>query len=355
MARPQGRAPFITSSGEIIWPGEQGQARGRDITLPLTTATSLARRPSGFFRKCGAALRRPLCCFPPSSVEPPTWGDEPALWFSPILGFAPVFWLLLITSTAFCLASYLIPSRVCMTIFTVFLCLVGLCFHEFAHAATAYIAGADHVPESGYLTCDLIRYMDFLDIILAALFISFGGFVIPGGRVRLDTRSVRSRGWKAAISIAGPLANLVLALVASVIVHIYTLTIATHPPPTLPLPIVAVLCFIFLQVMSCILNLVPFPPLDGWYALDPYIADRCFLKAFLANSHITERVFLMVSTVIFYVAFTYVPGVWSTFAYFAGAVSGIPSGLFLQCMHMMMNPLSPAFAGGVGAADLTRL
>lgn len=38
----------------------------------------------------------------------------------------------------------------------------------------------------GYLTCDLLRYMDLLDIMISVLFITFGGILVPGGRVHLD-------------------------------------------------------------------------------------------------------------------------------------------------------------------------
>lgn len=45
----------------------------------------------------------------------------------------------------------------------------------------------------------------------------------------------------AACFVAGPLANLALALVASVVVHFYSLATAANPSPTLPLPIVGLL------------------------------------------------------------------------------------------------------------------
>ncbi|KAL8273782.1 hypothetical protein Esti_002256 [Eimeria stiedai] len=276
----------------------------------------------------------------------------------------------MIASAVLCVASHFLPSPVCMTAFTVLLCLTGVCLHEFAHAATAFLGGSEHVAEAGYLTCDLLRYMNPFDIFISAISIVLGGFVLPGARVYVDRTDVQSRGWETAISLAGPLANLLLALVASFAVRVYVLANLTSLPTILPLPIVGLIwwvsprkefrvqqltTFVFLEVVSCFLNLLPLPPLDGWNALDPYIPRTCWLKAFLARDTLRMRLCHLAVIVLFYVTFAHVPATWSMLAYSAAAMSGLPAQVFLPCMDLMMHPRSIASAIGVDTRLLLKL
>ncbi|OEH74153.1 sterol-regulatory element binding protein site 2 protease [Cyclospora cayetanensis] len=263
MVQPQGTGARIAASGEIIWPNETGPRSRLDATLPLTG--SVPPRPSSWcsLQQCVALVKKPFCCFPQSSVERPTKGGEPILWLPPILGLSPIFWVLILSSILLCLAAHFLASKVCVTVFVVLLCLIGLSLHEFSHAVAAFAAGAEGVPESGYLTCDLMRYMGLGDIAIAVFFIVFGGLSIPGGRVYLDDSSAISGRWRTIISAAGPLANFLLAVVATCMVHLYLyLSSSSLHGTSLPLPIVGFICFIFLQYMAFIINLLPLPPFE---------------------------------------------------------------------------------------------
>ncbi|KAL8439715.1 hypothetical protein Efla_000385 [Eimeria flavescens] len=410
MARPQTQGPRISATGEyvwledsftafmdvskqhvthswwrLIWPGQQLSRETPDATSVLTAQRHRSSRCEGCWRRCVAAFKKPLWCFPQSSVEEPLSDPAPCLWFPPICGVSPAFWLLGTASVALCLAAHFLQSAICMTAFTVVLCLMGVCLHEFAHAATAFKGGAERVAESGYLTCDLLRYLEPWDIVFSWLSIVFGGFVIPGARVYVDTTEVRSRGWRTAISLAGPIANLVLALTASFFVRVYVLANVAHLPARLPLPIAGLICsnyyalvysaglpaltgrnwgkaaaslllsFVFLEAVSCFLNLVPLPPLDGWNAISPYISDSCWLKASVASSPFKERMCHLFVVILFYVILAHVPFAWTALAYSAAAVSGLPAQAFLPCMNMMMHPLSLGAGMGVDTGLLLNL
>jgi Zn-dependent protease len=140
---------------------------------------------------------------------------------------------------------------------------VSLCLHEFSHALTADRCGDHSVRALGYLTLDIRRYANIgLTLVLPLLFLLIGGIPLPGGAVWIQRASLRSRAAISAVSLAGPLANLVLAAAIAIAVAI------TDPP----LPLAAALSFLgLIQVLTFVLNLLPIPGLDGWGVIDPYL------------------------------------------------------------------------------------
>ncbi|KAL8448850.1 hypothetical protein Emed_003558 [Eimeria media] len=339
MMDQQAQEPQKRETGNVTPPGFP------DTTEAHADGSLKEKQHSSIFERCTAAMRRPLWCFPQSSVEPPLWDTAPFLWLAPVFGFSPTFWLLLFNSVILCWASYFLESTVCMTSLTVMLCLVGMCAHEFAYASAAYAGGAKSVAESGYLTCDVLQYMDAGDMMVSWISIIFGGFIVPGSRIYVDTTELRNRRWRTATSLAGPLTNLFLALLASSVVRLYLLVkLASFEdtPFTLPMPIVSLICFVFLQVVSCFLNLLPFPPFDGWNAIEPYIPRTFWVKACIANDFVWERLCHLAVTLIFYLTITHVPLVWEGLSLFVATISGLPPQAFLACMQTMMNPFSTA-------------
>jgi Zn-dependent protease len=66
-----------------------------------------------------------------------------------------------------------------------------------------------------------------------------------------------------AVSLAGPTANLLLAIVLGVVLHFAPVTNGGIWPG---------LGFLaFLQVSALVLNLIPLPPFDGFGAIEPYL------------------------------------------------------------------------------------
>jgi Zn-dependent protease len=163
----------------------------------------------------------------------------------------------------------LVPASGAVVGGTVLLVLAGwavsLCLHEFSHALTADRCGDHSVRAMGYLTLDIRRYANIgLTLVLPLLFLLIGGIPLPGGAVWIQRASLRSRPAISAVSLAGPLANLVLAAAIAVAV------VVTRPP----LPLAAALSFLgLIQVLTFVLNLLPVPGLDGWGVIDPYLPD----------------------------------------------------------------------------------
>ncbi|WP_096284257.1 site-2 protease family protein [Mycobacterium ahvazicum] len=145
--------------------------------------------------------------------------------------------------------------------------LVSLCLHEFGHAATAWRFG-DHDEEvRGYLTLDPRRYAHpGLSLLLPMVFIALGGIGLPGAAVYVRTWFM-SPARRTLVSLAGPAANLVLAVL------LLTLTRLFFDPEHWVLW--AGVAFLgLLQIMAVVLNLLPVPGLDGYDALEPHLSPE---------------------------------------------------------------------------------
>lgn len=127
--------------------------------------------------------------------------------------------------------------------------LVAITIHEFAHAYIADRLG-DPTPRSqGRLTLNPLAHLDPLGTLMLLLF-RFGW----GRPVQFDPHNLENPRQDAAkISIAGPISNLLLALVASLLIRFVI--------PEYFIPMLYPL--VFLNVSLAIFNLVPVHPLDG--------------------------------------------------------------------------------------------
>jgi Zn-dependent protease len=147
--------------------------------------------------------------------------------------------------------------------------LVSLCCHEYAHARVAY-AGGDHtVAAKGYLTMNPFRYLHpMMSIVFPLLILALGGVPLPGGAVYIEFGRLRSPAWQSAVSAAGPLANLLLFLLASLPFQLGLYQPEQGGQSTLW---VVLATFAYLQVLAAFLNLLPIPGLDGFGILAPFL------------------------------------------------------------------------------------
>lgn len=138
--------------------------------------------------------------------------------------------------------------------------------HEFAHAGVAYLAGDHTVREKGYLSLDPRRYGDLgTSLVIPLIALALGGIGFPGGAVYLRNDLIRSPAWRAAASLAGPAATLVVLLILAFVLNLWSRA-------ALPDPLFAALAMLaFLQATALILNLLPLPGLDGFNAIRPFL------------------------------------------------------------------------------------
>jgi Zn-dependent protease len=142
---------------------------------------------------------------------------------------------------------------------------VSVCFHEFAHAYTAYRAGDRSVEAAGYLSLNPFKYAHpLLSIVLPLFFIIQGGIGLPGGAVYLHPHDFRNRRTQSLAAALGPAVNAVFAVVLLLLARSHT--DGEHARFWYGLAFLG-----FLQITAAVLNLLPIPGLDGWAIIEPYL------------------------------------------------------------------------------------
>ncbi|MFF8727687.1 site-2 protease family protein [Streptomyces sp. NPDC015171] len=145
--------------------------------------------------------------------------------------------------------------------------IVSLCLHEYAHARTALHGGDITVGAKGYLTLNPLKYTHaLLSIVLPVLFVIMGGIGLPGGAVFIERNRIRGRWRHSLISAAGPLTNVLFAVVCTAPFWLDALD-------GVPADFRYALAFLaLLQVTAAILNFVPVPGLDGYGVIEPWLS-----------------------------------------------------------------------------------
>lgn len=147
---------------------------------------------------------------------------------------------------------------------------VSLCLHEFGHAVTAFAFGDANAELRGYLTLDPRKYAHpGLSITLPLVIILLGGIGFPGGAVYVNTAAM-SRVQRTIVSLAGPAANVVIAVILLAVLRtrLDSIDFATINLWS------ALAMLAFLQITAAVLNLLPVPGLDGYGAVEPYLSAR---------------------------------------------------------------------------------
>ncbi len=138
-----------------------------------------------------------------------------------------------------------------------FAVVASIVLHELGHALAATWEGDDTPRLSGHLTWNPVVHMGWISIALAA----FVG--IAWGLTPVNPRRFRHRRWgEVIVAAAGPAVNLGLAVMATALLHLSTVSGA-------PAEIAAFWWIVaLLNVALFLLNMIPVPPLDGFTVLD---------------------------------------------------------------------------------------
>jgi tetratricopeptide (TPR) repeat protein len=150
----------------------------------------------------------------------------------------------------------------------------SLCLHEFGHAIVAYWGGDTSVKSKGYLTFNPLKYTDpGYSLVLPVLFLLMGGIGLPGGAVYINQHKLKNRWWQSAVSVAGPSANISIALILAIPFWVFKeQNLLTVDRLSTGLFWASSLAFlVYLQIFAAIFNLLPMPGLDGYGIIEPWL------------------------------------------------------------------------------------
>lgn len=147
--------------------------------------------------------------------------------------------------------------------------MVAFTIHEFAHAYVAYKFGDPTAKRQGRLTLSPLAHLDPLGTIL--IFIAGFGWARPVPVNRYFFKKPRLAG--VLVSVAGPLSNLVMAFLGTLIWYILLSTNVLTGLPSIYINGLQSFfnIFVSLNVMLFIFNLLPFPPLDGYRIIEDLV------------------------------------------------------------------------------------
>ena len=140
--------------------------------------------------------------------------------------------------------------------------IIGLAFHEFAHAAVAFKLGDPTPKMQGRVTINPLAHID--PVGLAALLFAGFGWGVP---VQITPSNFKKRRRdELLVSLAGVTMNLVIAIVFAIVAKILYMTMG---PSFLSGSVGSILWMMIMYVIQInlvlmIFNLIPCPPLDGF-------------------------------------------------------------------------------------------
>ena len=193
--------------------------------------------------------------------------------------------------------------------------IIAITFHEFAHAEVAYRLGDDTPKYQGRLTLNPLAHIDPIGLLML-IFIHIGW----GKPVQINPRNFNRKmsmsAQEAIVALAGPLMNIIIAFILTIIIFAITLF-----APAFILTRVGYIVLLTLQLTVTVniglgvFNLIPIPPLDGskilmhflpyesrnWFLEHQNIFYLIFLVLWITNliSYITAPVISFVSNGIY--------------------------------------------------------
>lgn len=152
--------------------------------------------------------------------------------------------------------------------------LIALTVHEFSHALAATLLGDQTAKRMGRLNLNPASHVDMIGLV-ALVLVGFGW----GKPVPFNPYNLRYPKWGSAIvAAAGPIANIISVIVFGLILK-FAATVL--PPGNLLVEFLTLL--VVLNLILCIFNLIPIPPLDG---------SKFLLSALTAPEHYKARFLL---------------------------------------------------------------
>jgi len=176
--------------------------------------------------------------------------------------------------------------------------IISVIIHEMAHGYAANWLGDPTARLAGRLSPNPLVHIDpMMSVILPGLLLLSGSPILFGAAkpVPYNPYNLRNQKWgEAIVAVAGPLSNIVIAIVFAVIVRIAELGILGVSETFIQLSVSIIVLNIFLAFF----NLIPIPPLDGSKILPKFLPHSLQLKYDEFRSYFERNVMMGFAIVI---------------------------------------------------------
>lgn len=170
--------------------------------------------------------------------------------------------------------------------------MVVLPFHELAHGFVAYKLGDNTAKNQGRLTLNPMSHLDYIG---AACIILIGfGWAKP---VPVNPRNFKNpKKGMALVALAGPVANLIAALIGALILTACTTFAGSLPNTLVMFVIIFFQYYVSVNIGLAVFNLIPLPPLDGSKILGAFLSDKNYFKMMMNEQKLNLILLLLVAT-----------------------------------------------------------
>jgi Zn-dependent protease len=144
------------------------------------------------------------------------------------------------------------------TVFQIVILVMSVVVHEVSHGYAAKALGDRTAEYQGRLTLNPVPHIDIWGSIVIPLLLlmSNSGFIIGWAKpVPYNPYNLKNQKWgEAIVAVAGPVSNLLLALIFGLFIRFGLIPISAMP---------IVISIVVVNLVLGIFNLMPIPPLDG--------------------------------------------------------------------------------------------
>lgn len=164
------------------------------------------------------------------------------------------------------------PSDAVLVALQVVALLFAVSFHESAHGLAALACGDTTARDLGRISLNPVKHLDPVGSVVVPALLALAGAPVFGWARPVPVDLSRTREPRTAnlvVSVAGPLSNVLLALVFAAVVFVLRSRV-TEPlgSSAAGLLLLLALFSVLVNVALAIFNLLPIPPLDGFGVLE---------------------------------------------------------------------------------------
>jgi len=170
--------------------------------------------------------------------------------------------------------NFLSTERLLSMLYAVPALLIALTFHEYAHAYVSYKLGDDTAKNMGRLTLNPLAHLDLIGTIFLIL-VGFG-WAKPVS-VNMYAFKNRKRGMLLT-AFAGPITNFFLAIISAFLFAFYIKFTQGSTSQIAEIVFFMLYYLLLYNIVLCVFNFIPLPPLDGSKMLAAFLPDRLEAK-----------------------------------------------------------------------------